>query len=87
MKAERVLGCTDRCATLLGFGSLASGEAHVFSLPLPPDLSGQRGFRRLTITLAWLSPIAPSQHRYRKARLWFDSDADDSIGVARTREG
>ncbi len=71
---ERVLGCTDRRATLLGFGPLASGDAHAFRLPLPPDLSGQRGLRRLTITLPWLSPIAPSQQRYRKARLRFDSD-------------
>ena len=84
---DRVLGCTDRRATLLGFGSLSDGDAHAFSLPLPPDLSGQRGLRRLTITLAWLSPIAPSQHRHRKARLWFDSDAADSIGVARGTGG
>ena len=84
---ERVLGCTDRRATLLGFGSLANGDAHAFSLPLPPDLSGQRGLRRLTITLAWLSPIAPSQQRYRKARLWFDTDAADNLGVARGTAG
>jgi len=81
---ERVLGCTEHRATLLGFGTLAKGEAHAFSLPLPADLSGHSGLRRLAITLAWISPIALSQQRYRKAHLWFDSDASDLIGVGRS---
>jgi hypothetical protein len=80
---ERVLGCTERRATLLGVGTLAKGEAHAFTLPLPADLSGHSSLRRVTITLAWISPIAPSQQRYRKAHLWFDSDASDLIGVGR----
>lgn len=80
---ERVLGCTERRATLLGFGTLTNGEAHAFALPLPHDLSGTSGLRRLTITLAWLTPIAPSQQRYRKAQLWFTTDASDLIGVGR----
>jgi hypothetical protein len=81
---ERVLGCTEHRATLLGFGTLGKGEAHAFSLPLPPDLSGQAGLRRLAITLAWMSPIAPGQQRYRKAHLWFGPDGTDLIGVGRS---
>lgn len=79
----RVLGCTERRATLLGWGSLANAEAHAFALPLPADLSGTRGLRRLTITLAWLSPIAPGHQRYRKAQLWFTTDATELIGTGR----
>jgi hypothetical protein len=85
--ADRVLGCTERRATLFGFGTLTNGEAHAFALPLPSDLSGTRGLRRLTITLAWLTPIAPHQQRYRKAQLWFTTDARDLIGVARGPNG
>ncbi len=84
---ERVLGCTEQRATLLGFGTLTKGEAHAFALPLPSDLSGTRGLRRLTVTLAWLTPTAPHQQRYRKAQLWFTTDARDLIGVTRGPNG
>ncbi len=47
-------------------------EAHVFSLPLPPSLGARREQRRLTTTLAWLSPLAESTQRYRTASLWFE---------------
>jgi hypothetical protein len=80
---DRVLGCTERRATLLGYGTLANGEAHAFTLPLPHELSGARGLRRLTVTLAWISPAAPTQQPYRQAHLWFDSDANELIGVKR----
>src|SRR5688572_28597787 len=36
-------------------------------MPLPPALSGQAVRRHLTVTLAWLSPIAPGSKRYRNA--------------------
>ncbi len=70
--SSRVLGCTDQRATLLGFGHLSDGEAHLFDLPLPPPLGARRDWRRLTVTLAWLSPIAASTQRYRTASLWFE---------------
>jgi hypothetical protein len=50
---ECVLGCTEHRATLQGFGTLAKGEAHGFTLPLPAGLSDHSGFRRLTITLVF----------------------------------
>jgi hypothetical protein len=69
---ERVLECTDQRATLLGFGELADKQAHIFTLPLPPSLSARHDRRRLTITLAWMSPIAAHTQKYRGAKLWFD---------------
>jgi len=62
---DRVLACTKQWATLLGFGQLAAGTAHVFRLPLPPSISFCREQRRLIVTLAWLSPFAPSTQKYR----------------------
>lgn len=56
-QVDRVLNCTDQRATLLGFGQLSDGEAHVFRLPLPPSLGSRPEWRRLTVTLAWFSPI------------------------------
>lgn len=69
---ERVLECTEQRATLLGYGELGNGQAHVFNLPLPPSLSAKRDRRRLTVTLAWLSPIAAQTQKYRNAGLWFE---------------
>nr|VFK18719.1 MAG: Subtilase family protein [Candidatus Kentron sp. LPFa]VFK33264.1 MAG: Subtilase family protein [Candidatus Kentron sp. LPFa] len=73
-KIDRVLDCTEQRATLLGFGELSDGEAHIFRLPLPPSLGSVREWRRLTVTLAWLSPISPNTQKYRTAMLWFGVD-------------
>ena len=69
---DRVLFCTDQRATLLSWGKLTDGEAHLYPLPLPPSLSGVRSRRRLVVTLAWLTPINPKHHAYKKADLWFE---------------
>ena len=81
---DRVLDCTEQRATVLGFGQLSDGEAHVFSLPLPPSLGSRPEWRRLTVTLAWLSPISASTQRYRTASLWFEMSNN---GLAPTRSG
>lgn len=71
---ERVLNCTEQRATLIGFGQLSDEEAHLFSLPLPASLGARREWRRLTVTLAWISPIAARTQLYRTASLWFEID-------------
>jgi len=79
---DRVLDCTEQRATVLGFGQLSDGEAHLFSLPLPPSLGSRPEWRRLTVTLAWLSPISASTQKYRTASLWFEMNNN---GLAPTR--
>ena len=69
---NKVLDCTEQRASLLGFGQLNDEEAHIFNLPLPPSLGASREWRRLTVTLAWLSPIVARSQRYRAASLWFE---------------
>ncbi len=66
------MACTGQRATLLGFGRLGDEEAHLFTLPLPPSLSARRERRRLTVTLAWMSPVAANTQRYRAASMWFE---------------
>lgn len=67
---RRVLECTAERATLIGTGEVAADEALVFSIPLPPSLAGKAVSRRLTVTLAWFSPVNSSHRTYRRAKLW-----------------
>ena len=83
---ERILSCTEQRATLLGFGELSNDEAHVFDLPIPPSLGSVPEWRRLTVTLAWLSPIAAMSRKYRTAALWFDLDPEGAA-IAKDRRG
>lgn len=68
--------CNDFRATMIGCGKLADEQAHEFNIPLPAGLSGVRGVRRVTTTLAWFSPIHQQHRNYRSASLWFDFEKD-----------
>ena len=69
---QKVMTCTDQRATVLGFGTLSDEEGAEFMLPLPSSLASVNTYRRLTITLAWLTPINTLSQKYRIAQLWFD---------------
>jgi len=82
---ERVMGCTAKRVTLLGYGSLNHDEACDFKMPIPVSLNAKKIERKLTVTLAWISPINASSAKYRIAKLWFDKpkgdfDEKDTIG-------
>lgn len=74
-EGNRVLGCHEQRATLCGWSELGDDEGHVYRIPLPQSLVAKRVWRRLTVTLAWLSPINPFDRRYRRAHLWFEPKA------------
>ena len=79
---ERLFGCTVQRATMIGSGQLYNEQAHVYLIPLPPSLNGILIWKRLTITLAWLTPTRSSTRAYRSALLWFDPPAS-SLAVTR----
>jgi hypothetical protein len=66
---EEVLGCVISRATLWGEGVIGENEAKVFSFPLPVSLSGVRGPRKLSVTLAWFTPVQAGRRAYRGVRL------------------
>jgi hypothetical protein len=72
---ERVMSCWNERVTLVGWNELAAEEGHIYRVPLPPSLSGKPVWKRLVITLAWLTPIQPRDRRYRRAQLWFEPGA------------
>ena len=73
--SENLLGADHR-ATMIGCGELEVDAAHEYRIPLPPSLNGIVGTRRITVTLAWFSPVSPRHRNYRGASLWFEVEKD-----------
>ena len=80
---ERVIDCAKNRATMLGWNMVGSKETDQFALPLPKGLDGLPGFRALTVTIAWTTPITPNHRAYRLAKIEADPGGDKkfSIGV------
>ena len=74
---DRVSECTPSRVTALSGGELGEDESHIHTFPLPPSLNGLSIHKRLTITLAWLSPVNPRHRAWRSASLWFDPPKDE----------
>ncbi len=66
---DRVVGCAENRATLLGWGTIDPESSLLYRIPLPPDLDGLRASRVLTLTLAWFSPINMRHQGYRAVAL------------------
>lgn len=63
------LTADDHRPVLIQAGRLSVDHTHSYDLPLPPSLAGITAERRLTLTLAWLTPINPRHRAYRMAAL------------------
>jgi hypothetical protein len=63
---------------VLAWDSLHDGKSHLYSLPLPPSLGGKQVKRRVSLTLAWLTPVNLRHKNYRQAFLWTD------VGIVET---
>lgn len=68
---DRAIECAKKRITLIGYGTLSDGVAHLYDLPLPFDFNREKIKRRLTATLVNFSPIIPTRQVYRSAQLWF----------------
>lgn len=73
LEIDNVAECSPSRVTAIGAGNLAAEAGAEHRFPLPPSLSGKRGWRRLTVTLAWFTPVNPLSHKWRKAHLWFET--------------
>lgn len=76
---DRVQECTRERITLIGMGSLKKDEGDLFKLPLPIDFSSRLVKRKLTVTLAYFSPISSDRQLYRSAQLWFNVVDDKGL--------
>ncbi|WP_321310610.1 S8 family peptidase [Marinifilum fragile] len=80
---NRVLECTAQRATVLGFGEIKAKERQEFRFPIPVCLSGEREVRKLTITVAWFSPINSGNRKYRVANLQVEKPPHSALGTRR----
>ena len=68
---EKVKECTKNQITLIGYGDIKQNEAYEYSIPLPFNFYARKYKRKLTITLAYFSPIHPASIKYREKQVWF----------------
>jgi len=66
---ERGLSCPAERATLVAANSIRVDEIHEYRVPLPPGLANVREWKRLTVSLAWLTPTVSSRRAYRSVRM------------------
>ena len=81
----RVLDCTAERATLFAYGDLTEDSQDEFDIPLPPSIESSTQVRRLTMTLAWLTPVNPRHQQYRAATLEVLPNGDDKFSLAVAR--
>jgi hypothetical protein len=79
---SRLGGGNPSRVVLFGTGILEDGLGHAYAIPLPPSLSGEQLWRRVTVTLAWATPIHSRHRSYRRAQLWLEV-GKEALGVER----
>jgi hypothetical protein len=79
----RLMTATSRRVVLVGAATIHADERHSYHFPLPSALRAQAEWKRLTVTLAWISEVNPRTQRYRMARLSFAAPRDP-LGVDST---
>ncbi len=75
--SEKIANAARNRVVLIGAGSIHKDKRHCFRFPLPPSLAASTEFRRVAVTLAWLSPINGRSQKYRVARLFFSPPRDE----------
>lgn len=78
---DKAKECAKNRVTLIGFGDIHQNEAYVYSLPLPFDFHVQKYKRKLTITLAYFSPVHPESMKYREKQVWFTTENSKVMGA------
>ena len=78
----RIAAAARNRVVLVGASAIHDKQRHTYRFPLPPELAASTEWRRLTVSLGWLSPINPRSQTYRMARLSF-APPTSQLGVDR----
>lgn len=79
LRSARAVACAEQRVTLIGGGSIRPNEQLIHKIPLPSALHSQSCFRRLTVTLAWFTPINPARIGYRGVLVRFAAPRDSVL--------
>jgi hypothetical protein len=77
--AREPLICDAHRITVLAAAAIGKDASHTYRFPLPGSLSSQTARRRVTLTLAWLTPINPFHRAYRRAALKLEPGGVDNL--------
>ncbi len=61
----RVVEAGGNRVTMLAEDRITKDDRHEWRIPLPEELSASTEFRRIVLTLAWLTPVSPNSSQYR----------------------
>ena len=78
---DRVIDCARERATLIGWNSIGKNEIDEFRIPIPREIEDTPGFRAVTVTVAWVSPLNMRKRMYRDARLEVKSGGDKGLSL------
>ena len=85
---DKVLDCTERRATMIGWNTIHAKETDEFRIPLPPQLENTAGFRAVTATVGWFTPLNTDHRMYRMAKFEVEpgSNKNLSLGVSNSKQ-
>lgn len=69
---EKVRECKKNRITLIGYGNISKGSSNIYTIPIPIEFSNKRITRKLTVTMAYFTPINVANQKYRGGQMWFD---------------
>ena len=76
---DKVKECEKNRITLIGYGNISKGASNIYTVPIPIEFSNKRMFRKLTVTLAYFSPINAANQKYRGGQMWFDLNKNELV--------
>ena len=84
----RMVDCTENRATLIGWNTIHAKEVDSYRVPLPAELEGIAGFRAVSATIAWLTPVTLAHRMYRMVKFSAGPGGDKnlSLGVANAKD-
>lgn len=78
---QRLFECTASRATLVGWGLASSKSTKEYLMPLPSQLKNISGYKAITITVGWFTPINIKNRNYWKTKFRVVPKGENSMPI------